>query len=136
MISSTKDKIAKIHTILEEGMYVSAKTLAGNLHVSTSTIYRLVSIMRMKLMIPVQRTKQGYCLSEFCTKNDDVWLMRTLNGRRTSDTMLLNTCQSAIVKRWKGVEEKKIKSICSSLTTNVDKLKNNTKILLHASGKV
>lgn len=49
----------------------------------------------------------GYVLSEFATKQDDVELLRRINGRRTSDLITLVAAKPHIIGRWKSIEEKR-----------------------------
>lgn len=85
--------------LLETDVYLKATDIAEKLRVSTGTVYKVVREMRMQ-GIGVHSTNNGYVLSEYATKRDDVNLLRRVNGRRTSDFILINAAQGSINKRW------------------------------------
>lgn len=136
MRASTKEMTAKAHGILKEGIPIRAKNMAQKCGMSVSSVYNMVRRMRVELSIPVMPTKNGYLLAEHATKRDDVYLLRRMNGRHTSDSMTVWLCQGSILKRWQGIENKEVKQICESFSSVINKLNRNKIVLLKQSGKL
>ena len=135
MKASTTDMCNKMHNLMKEGIPLRAKQLAEKCGMSVGSVY--ITIRKMKLVhnIPVQPTKYGYLLAEHATKQDDVWLLRRANGRHTMDSITMHLCQTAIVKRWKGIEHQEMLSICESFSSRMVRLNKQSAILLQKSGK-
>jgi len=106
MRSKTIEMIDKVKNLLIENEYISGDELAEKCLLSSSSIYRIIRLMRLK-GTGVHVTPVGYCLSEYAQKKDDVHFLRRLNGRRTSDLIAMSASAPSIKKRWKGVEDKR-----------------------------
>lgn len=106
MRPKTIEMIKKVENLLTENEYLWGDVLADKCHLSVSSIYRIIRLMRLN-GTGIHITTKGYCLSEFSTVRDDVHFLRRLNGRRTSDLIAISAAARSIKKRWKSVEDKK-----------------------------
>jgi biotin operon repressor len=123
MRQKTLDMINKISKILEEKEYIQAPDLAKSCNLSTSSIYRLIRVMRQE-GIGIHITNKGYILSEYAGLKDDTNFLRRLNARRVSDYFAIQSSMQYIKKRWKGIQDKRtIRTILESLAINQKSLK-------------
>lgn len=119
----TVEMMKKVQNILiESTVYLPADVLAEKCNLPVSSVYRIIRLMREE-GIGVHNTPDGYILSEFAQKKDDTHLLRRLNGRRTSDYFCLNAAAPHILKRWRGVEDRRnLSLIMGPLNTDVELL--------------
>lgn len=133
MHDKTKQMMGKVKTILIENEYISAWEIAKRCKLSVQSIYRIVRYLRLE-GIGIIPTKNGYVLSEFAKKSDDVGFIRRCFGRRTSDVIALGAIEKDVRIRWSGVEDKNnINNIFKYLSikpTNTEKAKTGMKYLL------
>ena len=133
MYEKTKTMMNKVRTYLVENEYISAEELAKKCHCCNGTIYRIIRNLRLS-GIGVIPTRNGYVLSEFAKKSDDVGFIRRCFGRRTSDIIALAAVENDVRLRWSGVEDKNnINNILKYLSikpTNTEKAKSGIKYLL------
>lgn len=106
----TLDMVEKVKKILIENEHVSADVLASKCNMSVQSIYRIIRVMRLQ-GVGVLVTPNGYILSKYATKKDDVHFLRRLNGRRTSDIIALKAAEPDIKKRWNAIPDKKALSL-------------------------
>lgn len=136
MLTKTKNMLVKVKSILEEKEYVRARELARDCHLCVGSICRIIRAMR-ESGIGIHVTKKGYSLSEFSNKTDDVYFLRHLMGRRTSDFVAIRAAHSAITQRWSSLPEKKeIATIVGPLTGSAQALTSGMNILLTKSEKL
>ena len=83
----------------------SAKKLAEKFKVSISRIYGIIRILREQ-GTGVLPSRNGYILSQFATKKDDVHFFRMVSGRRVSDYLAVTAAAPDIRKRWNTVEDR------------------------------
>jgi biotin operon repressor len=113
----------------ETSHYLRAKDISEHLKISVSTVYKMISIMRLQ-GIGIHSTKSGYVLSEYATIQDDVHIMRVINGRRTSDTIMLQAALPYIKERWNTKkDERSLNIISKPLITNISKLSISRKLI-------
>lgn len=133
MHKKTEMMLSKVKTILVENEYISAQELAKKCYCKPPTIYRIIRNLRLS-GIGVIPTKNGYILSEFAKKSDDVGFIRRCFGRRTSDIIALGAIEKDVRLRWSGVEDKNnINNVLKYLSikpTNTEKAKVGIKYLL------
>lgn len=133
MQSKTVSMMNKVNTILIENEYVHADELAKKCHLSVQSIYRIVRLLRLE-GVGIIPSKNGYVLSEFAKKSDDVGFIRRCFGRRASDIIALGAIEKDVRLRWSGVEDKNnINNIFKYLSikpTGVEKAKTGIKYLL------
>lgn len=123
MRQKTLDMLNKITNLLKEREYLQAPDLAKRCNLSTSSIYRLIRIMRQE-GVGIHITNKGYILSEDAGLKDDTNFLRRLNGRRVSDYYAIQSAMPYIKKRWRGLEDKRnIRTIHESLSINLKALK-------------
>ena len=133
MHKKTETMINKVKTILFENEYMSSSEISKRCHCSNQTIYRIIRKLRL-MGVGVIPTKQGYILSEFAKKSDDVGFIRRCFGRRTSDIIALKAIEKDVNLRWNAVTDKNnINNIFKYLSinpTNTDKAKCGIKYML------
>ena len=136
MRPSTKEMISKVKNLLVENEYCTADFLAKKCKLSRASIYRIIRIMRTE-GIGVLPGVDGYILSEFAYKRDDVRFLRRLNGRRTSDMIALGAAHKHISKRWNAVTDRRtLKLIVGPLTGDIDVLRQGAEVLLSSDKRV
>jgi len=135
MKTSTMKMVTKAHSILSEGIPVPAKILAAKCGLKAASAYRMVRIMREE-GIGIIPTKAGYLLAEHATKRDDVFFLRKLNGRRTSDYIALNGCIDEMSKRWKGVEQTQLRQILAPFNVTRQALTTSLAIINQKSERL
>jgi len=135
MRQSTREMITKAQSILSEGIPMPAKTLAAKCGLKAASAYRMVRIMR-EGGVGIIPTKTGYLLAEHATKRDDVFFLRKLNGRRTSDHIALSGCVDEMSKRWKGVEHEQLKQILAPLNSTRHALTTSLTIINQKSERL
>jgi len=135
----TEEMLNKIKTLLLKNNYIDAASLAKECNLSVHSIYRAIRILRVNGtgIIP---TKNGYILSEFAKKSDDVGFIRRCFGRRTSDVIALSAINKDIQKRWASIEDQKNMSAVfkylSIKQTGTEKAKKSMKYMLsYVNGK-
>lgn len=129
------DMLKKVHTALIENSYLTAKQLAEICGLEPSSIYRIVRVLRIQ-GIGILPTKQGYILSEFATKQDDVGFIRRCYGRRTSDFIAIQAANKHINLRWRSVQDKTaLKSLLDPLTIDLSNSKGMQILLTHKNSK-
>lgn len=128
--SKVDDMVKKVHTyLLENDEYVTAQRIAEYCHISVSSVYRIIKLLRLQ-MIGVLPTKNGYILSEFATKADDVGFIRRCYGRRASDFIAIQAALPHINSRWNKIEDKhNLKSLLAPLSSDISK-STGMKVLL------
>jgi Lhr-like helicase len=104
--NKTADMIKKVHNYLVDHNYATAEQVAEHCALSKASIYRIVRIMREQGIGVIPAT-EGYILSKYAKKNDDVRFIRTLNGRRTSDYFSLAAAEKDIRNRWNSIAERR-----------------------------
>lgn len=135
MRSSTKEMFEKVKTFLIENNYATALQLSEHCHLSVTSIYRIIRMMRMD-NIGVLVTPHGYILSEFAKKNDDVHFLRRLAGRRVSDIISFSAAERHIRKRWNAVADRRsLNLIVAPLRADLSAVSNGLKILHKLEGK-
>lgn len=102
---STAETVERLKKYLQSNAYVSALTVAVDLKVKPSAVYRAVRILRTQ-GVGIHPSQTGYVLSEIATKKDDVGLLRRVNGRRTSDYITISAAMPHIEKRWHSFPDK------------------------------
>lgn len=119
MRTKTVEMLKKIKSILQETTeYLQADAIAEKCHISVSSVYRGIRLLRLE-NVGIHVTPKGYILSECAQKKDDTHLFRRLNGRRVSDVLTLSSAAPHIRKRWRGVEDRKhLKLILASLSVD------------------
>lgn len=123
-----KEAIEKVHKALLENNYQTAKQLAVICFLKESSIHRIIRLMRLE-NIGIITCKQGYVLSEFASKNDDVGFIRRCYGRRTGDIIAIRAAEKDINKRWRTLDEKNdLKLMISPLISDIPK--QSLKIML------
>ncbi len=139
MQKRTEEMLNKIKTLLLKNNYIDAASLAKECNLSVHSIYRAIRILRVNGtgIIP---TKNGYILSEFAKKSDDVGFIRRCFGRRTSDVIALSAINKDIQKRWASIEDQKNMSAVfkylSIKQTGTEKAKKSMKYMLsYVNGK-
>lgn len=105
MREKTAMMVKKVHSLLTDKNYLTAKEICSALRIKPWTIYKIVRFLRLE-GIGIIPTKKGYVLSESADKSDDVGFIRKCFGRRASDLIALNAAQADIQKRWHAVEDK------------------------------
>lgn len=135
MRPKTKEMLNKAAHILSEGMPVPGKTLATKCGLKVNSAYRIIRLLREGGMgiIP---TKQGYLMADHAEKKDDVYFLRCLNGRRTSDYIALNGCINSMRKRWKGIEQNQLKQILQPFNVSRGALSTSLTILQEKSERL
>lgn len=129
MKSKINEMIKKVHTALIENQYCKAKQLAELCHLKPSSIYRIIRMMRIE-GIGVLPTKNGYILSEFATKRDDVGFIRRCYGRRAGDFLAISAARKHINSRWRSVTDTAaLKTLLEPLVVDLLNSKGN-KLLL------
>jgi biotin operon repressor len=135
----TEEMLNKIKKLLLKNNYIDAASLAKECNLSVHSIYRAIRILRVNGtgIIP---TKNGYILSEFAKKSDDVGFIRRCFGRRTSDVIALSAINKDIQKRWASIEDQKNMSAVfkylSIKQTGTEKAKKSMKYMLsYVNGK-
>ena len=60
------ERMLRIHQTIQSGTYPTARSLAGELEVSTKSIYRDLEFMRDRLDLPLEYDgrRSGYCYTE------------------------------------------------------------------------
>ena len=138
MKMSKSDLVKKVHYLLISTTdCMTAAMLADN---CKSSIYRIYSAIRAlkegeknRLPIGIHSIRNGYILSEYASKQNDVELMRKLNGARTSIYITANAASPHIRNRWSSIEDKKVfELIMKPFMSNTDSsiLQQGAKILL------
>jgi biotin operon repressor len=114
----------------------SAEAIATEFNVKINRVYQSIRALRVK-GVGVHVTKDGYILSEFASKSQDVNFLRRLNGRRTSDIIAIQASERHIKHRWNTVEDKRnIQLILSPLNGSVVAAQRGLKILLTKSNSL
>jgi biotin operon repressor len=109
--------------------YLTSDDISQACGCSKGTVYNTIRKMREK-GIGVHATKDGYVLSEFAQKKDDVGLLRKVNGRRTSDMIMLSAARTHMEKRWKTDSDRTLLgSMIDPLNINIDKLRISKKLI-------
>lgn len=133
MQQKTKLMMGKVKDLLIKNEYINAYELAKECKLSTPSIYRIIRNLRLE-GVGIIPTKNGYILSEFAKKSDDVGFIRRCFGRRTSDIIALGSIEKDVRLRWNGVEDKtNINNVLKYLSikpTNTEKAKTGIKYLL------
>jgi len=118
--------------ILSKESYIKSKDLAKRLDISSATVYNIIRRMREHKNTPIMPTKHGYILAEYATLQDDVHLIRKINGRRISDQVLLGAVSNDIHNRWTKTtsqDQKTFTQIIGNINTNKNIFITNTKLL-------
>jgi len=135
MKPKTNDMFKKVHTALIENSYLTANQLAELCGLTVSSIYTIIRKLRLQ-GIGVHPTKQGYILSEFATKQDDVGFIRRCYGRRAGDFIAIQAANKHINLRWRTVQDKTVlKSLLDPLSSDVTKTKGMQILLTHKNSK-
>jgi hypothetical protein len=135
MKPKSSDMVQKVHDALIENEYQTAAQLAERCGLETSSIYRIVRMMRLQ-GIGVLPTKNGYVLSEFAKKSDDVGFIRRCYGRRTSDIIAIQAAANDINGRWNKVEDKtNLKLLLAPLSIDVRNSKGMKILLSYKNSK-
>lgn len=139
MQKKTELMMNKVQDLLIKNNYISSYELAKKCRLSITSIYRMIRNLRLK-GIGVIPTRNGYILSEFAKKSDDVGFIRRCLGRRSSDIIALGAMEADLNNRWNSVEDKKnINNIFRYLSikpTNTEKITSSIKYMLtHVNGK-
>lgn len=136
MRSSTREMIGKVKNLLIDNEYCTAGFLAEKCGLSKSSIYRIIRLMRLE-GIGVLPGCEGYILSEFAHKRDDVRFLRKINGRRTSDVISLGAAENHIRRRWRAVKDRRdLNLITGPLTADLSMLKEGADVLLSSDRKL
>ena len=107
MRNSTKDMLKKIKGILiDSDGYLSAADLAKKCSMSKQSVYIMIRNLRLG-GVGIIPTPQGYVLSEYAKKKDDVGFLRRLHGMRTGAFIAFRAAESDIRLRWTGITAKK-----------------------------
>lgn len=109
---SKTNLLKKIVDLLKQSTsYISAPKLADACNCSVSRIYGIIRTAREgqkdRLPLGIHSVRNGYILSEYATKTDDVEFFRRLNGARTSVYVTANAAASHIRNRWNTIEDRK-----------------------------
>ena len=90
---------------------IPAKELANALAIPISRIYGLVRQLKegygQNRPLGIHPLKDGYILSEYATRNQDVELLRKLNGIRVSIAVTANSAAPWIKPRWNSIQDKR-----------------------------
>jgi biotin operon repressor len=136
MRAKTKTMLDKVKDLLEDKQYARAKVLSKACRVGVGTICRIIRILR-ESGVGIHVAKKGYTLSEFAQKTDDVYFLRRLMGRRSSDFVAVRAAQSHINKRWSTLPEKReLATIVGPLTGSARAIASGMNILLTKSEKL
>lgn len=130
MKNKTKNLIPLIKTLLtDNNEYIPAEKIAQRFKISKVMVYKVIRLLR-ESGIGVLSCPQGYILSEFAKKKDDVHFLRRLHGRRTSDHIALYAAFPHIKKRWSTIsEQKRLKLLTGPLQVNVRTMERNQRVL-------
>lgn len=135
MRQRTMEMLSKAQSLIEEGIPIPAKELAKKCGLKASSAYRMVRIMREN-GVGIIPTKKGYLIADHAEKRDDVFFLRKLNGRRTSDYLALHGCIDAMEKRWKGIEYQQLKQILAPLNVTRQQLSTSLTIINQKSERL
>jgi len=122
--------------------YMSAQKIADQCHISVYRVYSAIRALRTgykkNAPIGVHAVSDGYILSEYATKQDDVEMFRRLNGSRTSVYIIASASAPHISKRWNTIEDKKaFELIMKPFTSGGNSvLKQGIKLIMDLSKKV
>jgi len=131
--AKTVEMIKRVKSLLVDHEYMKSRELAEKCGLCVGSICRIIRLMREE-GIGILSTKNGYVLSKYAKKPDDVGFLRRLHGRRASDFVALQAAQADIKRRWRSIEDRKqLQLICSPLTANVGRLQAGMKVLLKRS---
>jgi hypothetical protein len=73
----------------------------------------------------------GYVLSEYAKKNDDVYFLRRLHGQRTGAFIALRAAEPDIRNRWRGVTARdELRLLTAPLKVDLGKMDAGREILL------
>jgi len=92
---------------LARGNRLHAHELAKQLRVSHATIHNGVRMLREMRNVGVHPAKDGYCLSEWATKQDDVHYLRRLLGALEHARKGMAAARPYIERRWTSLEQKR-----------------------------
>jgi biotin operon repressor len=121
MRASVEKSINKVKTALLNNAYQNANELGEECGLQPCSIYRIVKNMR-KEGIGVLVTKNGYVLSKYAKKTDDVEFIRRVYGRRNSDFIAVKAAEHDISHRWNSLAEKKdLRLLISPLSVDLSK---------------
>lgn len=131
MSAKVKDRVKKGLEILRASDgYTPAKVLAEKLGIPLSGVFKIIRLIRQE-EIGVHTTPNGYVLSEYANKTDDVHFLRRMNGRRTSDFLAMRAAEPEIRKRWSAVADKRdLSLITAPLRVELNTLLTGSKTLL------
>lgn len=103
MRMTTKQAAKKVEDILRSSTgYEPAKVLAEKIHSPVSTVYRLIRILRLNGVAVYSRSRHGYVLAEYASKQDDTNFLRRANGAVSNWRIQAGQAEQHIRKRWKG----------------------------------
>ena len=121
MRASVEKSINKVKQALLDNEYQTANELGEECGLQPCSIYHIVKNMR-KEGIGVLVTKNGYVLSKYAKKTDDVEFIRRVYGRRNSDFIAVKAAELDISRRWNSLSEKKeLRLLISPLSVNLSK---------------
>jgi len=129
------DIIPLVQNVLSENPYIDAKGIAKKCKLSLSRVYRAIRLLREGKegfwnRTGVHSTKNGYILSEFAKRTDDLNFLRRLNGRRTSDVIALGASETYIRHRWHSVTDRRTLQLAlSDLSGSSDALIKGRKVI-------
>lgn len=107
MRSSALIAMSKIQHILNKGERVSIDTLMKETLSSKSSIYRYITLLSQQ-GVGIYSGKNGYILSKYAEKRDDVHFLRRINGFHASSVIRLQASIASIRNRWRGIEHQKL----------------------------
>jgi len=106
---------------------VYAQNIAEELGISKYKVYQIIKRMRFN-GVGVHTTWNGYVLSKYATKKEDVGFIRGLLGRRASDYHALKGAKPHINRRWrKSSLYPELNSAMTPLIAPPDKLNEGMK---------
>ncbi len=135
MRAKTSEMLTKAQSILSAGIPIPAKELAKSCGLKAASAYRMIRIMREN-GVGIIPTKNGYLLAEHAEKRDDVFFLRKLHGRRTSDFIALHGCIKEMQKRWTGIQGQEFKQIILPLKSDHHQLNKSLSILTQKSERL
>ena len=130
MKSYVKQRLGAIHSMLKDDEYVKGKVIGTKTRLSPGSVCNAIRALREQ-GVGILSTKNGYVLSKYAKKTDDVNFLRRLHGRRASDFVALRAAEKDIRRRWGSLEDRHaLKSIIAPLEAGEGLLASGMKVLL------